>query len=156
LGQAASAGGHVAFGLVRETARERHTKVGWWLMTHDRGGAAVIGAGAFLVLIADLLYASGHWSGSFRRSFLVSVAAIAVVALISLAVRSVGQIGTGRRAERWNQRGMNFVFVVVLVAFIEVGNRVGGNFAGGILGALAALAAGFALYSAAWIARRRS
>jgi hypothetical protein len=141
---------------VRETARERHTKVGWWLMTHDRGGAAVIGAGALTVLIADLLYAASHWNGSFRRSFFVSVVALAVVALIAFAVRFVGQIATDRRAARWNQRGTNLVFVVVLVAFIEVGNRVGGNFAGGILGSLAALAGGFALYSAVWLARRGS
>lgn len=125
-------------------------------MTHDRGGTAVIGAGALIVLIADLLYASAHWNGSFRRSFFVSVVALAVVALIAFAGRFVGQIGTGRRAARWNQRGANLVFVVVLIAFIQVSNRVGGNFAGGILGALAALGGGFVLYCAVWLARRRS
>jgi hypothetical protein len=125
-------------------------------MTHDRGGPAAIGTGALIVLIADLFYASSHWSGSFPRSFLASLVALAVVALIALAVRFVRPIGTGRRAARWNQRGMNVVFIVVLVTFIEVSNRVGGNFAGEILGALAALAGGFALYTAVRLARRRS
>jgi hypothetical protein len=125
-------------------------------MTHDRGGAAVIGTGALVVLVADLLYASSHWRGSFPRSFVVSLVGMAVVALIGLASRFIGPIGTGRRAARWNQRGMNVVFVVVLVAFLEVGNRIGGNFAGGIVGMVAALAGGFALYCAVWVARKRS
>jgi hypothetical protein len=125
-------------------------------MTHDRGGTAVIGAGALILLIADLFYASSHWSGSFPRSFLASLVALAVVALIALAVRFVRPIGTGRRAARWNQRGMNIVFIVVLVAFLQVGNRVGGNFGGEILGAVAMLSGGFALYTAVWLARRRS
>jgi hypothetical protein len=75
--------------------------------------------------------------------------------LIAFAVRFVAQSGTGRSAARWNQRGTNVVFVAVLVAFIEVSNRVGSNFAGEIFGALAALAGGFALYFAMWVARRR-
>jgi hypothetical protein len=124
-------------------------------MTHDRGGPAVIGTGALIVLIADLFYASSHWSGSLPRSFLASLVALAVVAVIALAVRFVRPIGAGRRAAHWNQRGMNIVFIVVLVTFIEVSNRVG-NFTGEILGALAALAGGFALYTAVWLARRRS
>jgi hypothetical protein len=125
-------------------------------MTHDRGGPAVIGAGAVIVLIADLFYASSHWSDSFPRSFLASFVTLTVVALIAVAVRFVRPVGTGRPAARWNQRGMNIVFIVVLVTFIEVGNRVGGNFTGEIFGALAALAGGFALYTAVWLARRRS
>jgi hypothetical protein len=122
-------------------------------MTHDRGGAAVIGAGALLVLIADLIYTSAHWSGSFRRSFAVSLAALAV---LGLAFRFVEQIGKGRRAARWNQRGMNIVLVALIVVFLEVGDRVGGDFTGETFGALAGLAGAFAMYCAVWLAGRRS
>ena len=89
--------------------------------------SAVIGMGALIVFVADLLYASSHWRGLFPRSFLVSLFGLAVVALIALAVRFVGPIGNGRRAARWNQRLMNIVFIVVLVTFIEVSTRVGGS-----------------------------
>lgn len=125
-------------------------------MTHDRGGPALIGAGATVVLVADLLYAASHWNGSFPRAFLISLGALAAVAAISVALRLSRPIGADRRAARWNQRGVNIVLVVVLVAFIEIGNRVGGNDAGGILGAVAGLAGGFALYTSIWLLRKRS
>lgn len=141
---------------MRQPQRESHTRFGWWVMTHDRGGAGVIGAGAAAVLVADLVYAVSHWSGSFPRAFLVSLAAVFAVAVISLALRFLVPIGAGRRALRWNQRGVNVVLVVVLVAFIEVNNRAGGSGAGGTLGAVAALAGGFAIYTAVWLVRKRA
>jgi hypothetical protein len=125
-------------------------------MTHDRGGPALIGAGACIVLIADLVYAASHWSGSFPRGFLVSLTALSVVALVSLVLRLIGTIGKGRRAVRWNQRVVNIVLVVVLVTVIEVNDRVGGNGAGEILGAIAGLAGAFTLYTAVWLARARA
>jgi hypothetical protein len=133
--------------MMREPGREHHTRFGWWLMTHDRGGPAAIGAGATVVLVADLLYAVSRWSGSFSRAFLVSLAAMVAVALIALGLRVIGPIGAGRRAARWNQRGVNIVLVVVLLAFLEISDRLGGNGAGGVLGAVAGLAGGFALYT---------
>jgi len=141
---------------MRQSERHYHTRLGWWVMTHERGGPAVVGAGAAVVLIADLIYAVSHWSGSFTRAFLISFAALAVVALISLGLRFIRPIGANRRAVRWNQRGVNIVLVVVLVAVIEINNRVGGNRLGGMLGAVAALAGGFALYTAVWLVRKRT
>jgi hypothetical protein len=142
--------------MMRQPRREYHTRFGWWLMTHDRGGPSVIGAGAAVVLVADLLYAGSRWSGSFPPSFLISLAALAAVALISLALRFIRPVGAGRRAVRWNQRGVNIVLLVVLVAFIEVNSRVGGNGAGGMLGAVAGIAGGFALYTVVWLVRKRA
>lgn len=124
-------------------------------MTHDRGGPAVIGAGAAVTLVADLIYTASHWDGSFPRAFLISLAALAAVAVISLTLRFIRPIGAGRRAVRWNQRGVNLVLVVVLVVFIEVGMR-GGNDAGSILGAVAGLAGGFAVYTVIWLIRQRA
>lgn len=125
-------------------------------MTHDRGGPAVIGGGAAVVLVADMVYAALHWSGSFPHAFLVSLAALAAVALISLALRFVWSGSGDRRATRWNRRGVNLVLVVLIVAFIEVNNRVGGSDAGGTLGAVARLTGGFVLYTAIWLARQRA
>ena len=125
-------------------------------MTHDRGGPVVIGAGAAVVLVADLLYAASHWTGSFPRAFLVSLAALAAVAVIALALRFIPRLGTGRRAVRWNQHGVNGLLVVVLVAFLAVNRRVGGNEVGGVLGEIAGVAGGFALYTAVWLARKRA
>jgi hypothetical protein len=107
------------------------------------------------VLSIDLLYGVSHWRGSFPRAFLVSLAALAAVALIPLALRFIRPRRAGRRAVRWNQRGLNLVGVLVLVAFIEVNNRIGGDEAGAILGAVAGLAGGFALCTAVWLARTR-
>src|SRR3954471_13639292 len=112
---------------LRPDERTHHTRLGWWVMTHDRGGPVVIGLGAAVVLIADLLYAASHWTGAFPRAFLVSLAALAAVALISLGLRSIRPIGAGRRAIRSNQRAVNIVLVVGLVAFIQVTDRGGGN-----------------------------
>jgi hypothetical protein len=141
---------------MRESERQYHTRLGWWIMTHDRGGPAVIGAGAAVVLVADLIYAALHWSGSFPRAFLVSLTALAVFALIPLSLRFIRPIGEGRRAVRWNQRVVNIVLVVVLVAFLQVTNRIGGSGVGGMLGAVAAVAGGFALYTAVWLVRKRA
>jgi hypothetical protein len=124
-------------------------------MTHERGGPAVIGAAAPVVLVADLIYTVSHWSGSFPRAFLVSLAALAAVALLSLALRFI-PVGVGRRTVLWNQRTVNLVLVVVIVVLIEVNDRVGGNAAGGILGAVAGLAGGFTLYTAAWLLRKHA
>jgi hypothetical protein len=123
-------------------------------MTHERRGAALMGAGAAVVLVADLGYATSHWTGSFRYSFLLSLAGMALVAVISFAFRVIGPVGTGRRAARWNQRATNVVLIVVIVAFIEVSNRAGGSGAGSILGVLAGLTGGFAIYTAIWLARQ--
>jgi hypothetical protein len=76
---------------IRPDERTHHTRLGWWVMTHDRGGPVVIGLVAVVVLVVDLLYAALHWTGSFPRAFLVSLAALAAVALISLALRSASQ-----------------------------------------------------------------
>jgi len=56
----ASAEKPVTVRLVRETPRERHTRIGWSLMTHERGGPAGLGAGALIMLVTDLVYSWSH------------------------------------------------------------------------------------------------
>ena len=79
----------------RPDERTYHTRLGWWVMTHDRGGAGRHRTRAAVVLIADLLYAASHWTGSFPRAFLVSLVWLAAVASISLALRSIVRLGVG-------------------------------------------------------------
>jgi hypothetical protein len=124
-------------------------------MTHDRDGSILIGGGAAVALIADLAYSATRWSGAFPRSFLVSVTALAGVALLSLVVRVIGVIGAGRRALVWNQRVVNVVLILAVAVYINVINSSGGSFLGAILGAVAALAAGFAVGTAVWLVRHR-
>ncbi len=52
-------------------------------------------------------------------------------------------VGADRKRARWNQRGVNVALVIVIVAFIEIGNRVGGDGAGLVLGAVAGVASLF-------------
>jgi hypothetical protein len=72
---------------VRESERQYHTRFGWWVMTQNRGGAAVIGGAAALVLIADVVYAGTHWSGSFSRSFLITLAGLLACAVVAFGLR---------------------------------------------------------------------
>src|SRR3954468_826120 len=116
-------------------------------MTHDHGGAAVIGGGAALVLIADVIYAGMHWSGPFSRSFLIALGGLLACAVVTFGLRLGRPVGGDRRAARFNQRGPNFVLVVALVLFLEIGNQFGGNGAGEILGAVAGLAAFFVMFT---------
>lgn len=135
--------------------RQYHTRLGWWLMTHDRGGPVAIGAGATVVLFTDLLYAASRWHGAFQRAFLVSLGAVGAVALIALAVRFIRPIGTSRRALIWTQRGINVALLLVLLVLIDVNDRVGGNFSGTVAGEVAGLAGGFAVYTSVWLLLKR-
>lgn len=139
---------------MRKSTRQYHTQLGWYVMTHDRGGPAVIGIGAAVVLVADLVYTASHWSGSFPRSFLVSFFALLVVGAVAFLARFVPPLGPSRRAARWNQRVVKAVFIVVLFAYLRAGDRLGGNSAGEILGAIAILSGGFALVSVIWVRRQ--
>ena len=135
--------------------RQYHTRLGWWLMSSDRRGSAVIGAGAAAVLTGDVVYAATRWHGSFPRAFLVSLGGIGVVALVALAVRFIRPIGNSRRTRGWAQRGVSVLLLFVLLAIIDVSDRVGGNFAGTIAGEIAGLAGGFTLYTAVWLSINR-
>jgi len=123
-------------------------------MSHDRAGPAVLGAGAAVVLVGDLIYAATHWTGSFPRAFVTSLIALTAVALISLALRFVPSKGRKRSATRWNQRAINVVLVILMVAFIGI-NRASDSQLGAILGLIAGLAGGFTLYTGIWLIRQR-
>jgi hypothetical protein len=89
------------------------------MMTHERGGPAVIGAGAVVVLAADLLYSASNWSGSFPRAFLISLAGLGTVVLLFVALRVARPMRAGRGVDRWYQRGVNLVLVVVMSSWLS-------------------------------------
>jgi hypothetical protein len=123
----------------RRDARAYHTRLGWWVMTHERGGPAVIGATATAILVGDLGYSLSHWSGSFPRSFLFNLAFAAVAALSGLLV------GSDPRRQR-----IGWAAALVVLGIWAWFNP-GGSYGGAICGILAFAAGGVLLFSARWL-----
>lgn len=114
------------------------------MITHERGGATLVGGVAGLVLVADLLYAASRWSGSFPRSFLVALGGLVVYGIAGWLLGLGRPIGADRGAARRRQRGTNVVLVALLAGIVAAALRLGGNRVAEGLGVLAGLAAGFA------------
>lgn len=122
-------------------------------MTHERGAAAVIGGGAALVLVGDLAYSASRWSGTFPRSFLIALGLVAACLVVVFALRLHGSIGRDRRYARWQHRGANVVLLLLLLGFLAVGDRAGGDAAGIVLGLLAGLASLFVVLTSVDLVR---
>ena len=129
--------------------RESHTRFGWWLMTHDRGAAAVLGGGAMLVLLSVVGYAASQWGGSFARSFLITLGGAIACCIIAWLLRLSKPIGADRRAARWRQQGNNTVLVALIIALVVVTYVLGGDPLGQLLGAVAGFACVFAVLTLA-------
>jgi hypothetical protein len=116
-------------------AREDHTGVGWWLMTHDRAGSALIGSVALAVVIVDASYVATDWH---RRGseFLLGFGLLAAAALLAKALR----VGDARLARR-NNLILGSLLVVSVIAALSLGS---GATWGLMLGELAALGCLFA------------
>lgn len=144
-----------AGGVLRRQRRQYHTRVGWWLMTHDRGGVVVIGTGAIVVLGADLAYAVTRWSASFARSFSFASAVLLVAVVAGLLLRLGGSIGPDRATARRRQRTNNLLLDVLCGAAVVTCmiGAVFGNFAGEILGLVAVVAGLFAVAALAALVR---
>jgi hypothetical protein len=123
-------------------------------MSHDRGGPAVIGAVAALVLSGDLFYSASRWAGSFRHAFLVALVAFSVVGVVSVFLAFVYRVGSRRRAIGW-QRTANVLAVILIFAFLAV-TGASRNDVGAVFGEVAALAGGFALYCVIWLGLHRA
>ena len=147
-------GGRPRLRRMRQPPSEYHTRLGWWVMTHGRAGPAFVGTCASIVLVADLLLAATHWTGSFPRAFVTSLVALAAVALIAFALRSISVTRASRSATRSTQRAINTVVLVAIVSFIALG-RVSGGESGWILGAIAGLSGVFVVYTAGLLIRGR-
>lgn len=135
--------------------RQHHTRVGWWIMTHDRGGPAVLGAIAAMVSCADIVYAALNWHGSLPHAYLGAVCGIAALGLISFGLRFLPQIGIGKSAIRWKQRTINSVLMLLIAAGIGLAHASGDE-NGAILGMVAGLSGSFALYTGGWLFAKRA
>jgi hypothetical protein len=116
-------------------ARDDHTRVGWWLMTHDRAGSGLIGSVALAVVIAAASYVATDWS-RIGTGFLFGFALLAVAAILA----NVLHAGDPRGARR-----NNLILVALLITSVIAVLAVGAGFAwGALLGELAALGCVFA------------
>lgn len=112
----------------RRDARSRHTRLGWWVMTHERGGTALIGLTAAAVLVVDLIYTAGRWRGSLRAWFLVGLAFAIGAALLELLGRLSSEIGGDRTAARRRQQisnALDAALILALVSLTILGNETG-------------------------------
>jgi hypothetical protein len=132
---------------MHRSEREHHTKAGWWIMTHERGGAAIIGASACLVLALDLLYVAARWDGfaqSFGRGFAFGFGSLILAGLIAWAL-GVRRPTSTRQDARRRASGNNLLFVVVILAFVFAIGHYSGSEAAALLGTVAALSLFFSL-----------
>jgi hypothetical protein len=140
---------------MHRSERQYHTRVGWWLMTHERGAAAVIGLSACIVLAVDLIYVAARWHGftqSFGRGFTLGFASLTLCGLMAWALRVQGPTSTRQQAKRRASR-TNVLFVVVILAFVFVIGHFGSQ-AAALLGSVAALSLFFSV-ACLWAIPRR-
>ena len=140
----------------RGEERTRHTRLGWWVMTHDRAGAALIGCAALAVLIADLIYVASRWhglQGQLARGFAFGFGVLLVVGLIAKVIGLDKPIGPDRRKARIRARFSNLVALLVIGLLIVAPRWFGGSTTGVLLGEVAAVAAFFTAFTAWWVAR---
>jgi hypothetical protein len=127
-------------------------------MTHDRGGAIVIGGVACAVLAADATYVAHRWDGvgsTFGRGFASGVAGLLVLGLIAKGLGIGRAIGPNRGVARKLARRANWTLAVLAVAFVILSFHFGSAF-GVLLGTFAALALLFAVASFWAVCRPRS
>jgi hypothetical protein len=127
--------------------REYHTRVGWWVVTHERSGVAVIGSVAAIALTADLIYAAARWdrlTGSFGRGFTLGFAALILCGLIARLLGAQRPLGTRQQAKRRASRD-NLVYVSMIVLFVFASLHYFGSETAALLGSAAALSLAFSL-----------
>jgi hypothetical protein len=150
---------HHRIGLMPYGPAERkyHTRVGWWFMTHDRGGSVAVGGFAGLLFAADVAYLAARWRGlddPFDRGFLLGfgVLVLTIVGMQALGLNK--PIGADRRRARLRASATNVVGVAAIGTIIFVSGWLGRHaMTGALLGELASCACLFAAFSGWWLAR---
>lgn len=95
------------------TERERHTRLGWWLMTHPKAADVVMVATALALLGLDLWFVSARWGeagGHFARAFETGLG-------FSVASTFVG-VATLRLRGRRRMIAKTFEWLILLGALI--------------------------------------
>jgi hypothetical protein len=141
---------------VRPSERENHTRLGWWVMTHDRGGSLLIGTCFLALFVADVAYALGRWDGphgSFTRAFALGFVALMIFgSLLALARRARLPIGAYRKPGRRHARVEQVASFVFVLVWVRIARGTGDETAF-TLGTLAVLAGSFVVYVIVWVLR---
>jgi hypothetical protein len=138
--------------------RRYHTRLGWWIMTHDVGGGAALAGLACVVLLADGAYLALRWGGlggGFHRGVVLGVLTMPALAV---AVRAAGvrKPAGDRRSARRRARRVNGIAVASIVAVVLFAPALGHNaLLGTVLGEVAAIALWFVAFTVWWLARMR-
>ena len=145
---------------VRRPEREYHTRFGWWVMTHDRGGAAIIGLAAFAAVTSDAIFVATRWHGfdsAFGRGFVSGFVGLAVFGLVGRTLSGHAPLADDRDLARRRARRNNVGAVIVLLVFVSLPTFGASYFSPSalILGCLAALGFFFAFSCLLAIRRRR-
>jgi hypothetical protein len=145
---------------VRRPEREYHTRFGWWVMTHDRGGAAIIGLAALAAVTSDAIYVATRWHGfdsTFGRGFVSGFVGLVVIGLVGRALSGHAALGDDRDLARKRARRNNVAGVIALLLFVSLPTFGASYFSPSalILGSLAALGFFFAFSGLLAIRRPR-
>jgi hypothetical protein len=129
------------------SGREFHTRLGWWVMTHPRGGAAVIGWAALMLLAADIAYVAyqGHRMDTwFHRAFVVGAVGTWLVGLIADRLGVAETLGTDRAAARRRARNISKLHAPIPIAVLIAGFVFGSHVTVGV--ALGSFACVFGMF----------
>lgn len=143
----------------RAEERTHHTRLGWWIMTHDRGGTAAIGGGALALLLADAIYTATQWHAEhdkLARGFLFGFGVLVIAGFLAKALGLDRPIGPDRRRARVRARFANLVGLLIIGVLIVAPHWFGSSTFGVVLGEVAAVSAFFAAYCCWWIALKQN
>jgi hypothetical protein len=117
--------------------RDFHTRLGWWVMTHPRGGAALIGCVALLALAADggyVAYRSHGLDTSFHRAFLVGVLGMWLLGVVVPGRLGVAEpLRADRAKARQRARRLVKLHAPIPIAVVAAGYAFGNHVMFGIV-----------------------
>jgi hypothetical protein len=99
-------------------------------MTHDRGGAAVLGLIALAALLADTIYVSLRWDSATSRfggGFLIGLAAIAFTFPLAKLLGAGEAIGSDRQRARRKAWRLQAAFLVQIAVVVVGGGLLLGD-----------------------------
>jgi hypothetical protein len=131
------------------SARDFHTRLGWWVMTHPRGGAALIGWVAVAALAVGAGYVAHQWHGldsSFHRAFVIGAVGMWLVGFVADRLGVAEPLGADRVRARHRARSIAKLHAPIPFAVIAAGYAFGNYvMVGLILGGLLILFGLFAI-----------
>lgn len=127
------------------SARDYHTRFGWWVMTHDRGGPVVLGCITLAVFVGAIVWIviwRGRIDGAFGWGLLAGGLLLPLTFFVARAIDVIAPSGD-RDSARRNAAMTRAVFTQMIVALFALQTWLGGDAFWGVLLAEAALTALF-------------